>query len=419
MHILVDHGRSENFGDAAMVQGTLSALTKKYPTHTYALSSDGLTDCDVLSFPSVTEIPTYHMRPQWKDPFLHAQPTKGKRSTGAGHLWPMTRYSWTWPMVNIARKIQRVLYTRYWPSMDDLSELYIQSDGQCIPLLDWCNQFDAGLIPGGLITDEFTASLYRQCLLMHAFHKLRKPFYLYGVQCGPFTKTQLQKQATEAMQTATVCTVRSPDFPKDTGATFIHDMSMGIIPSPHTNEWLQKHKIQPGKFLTYHMRSSFYNSSMRRYIPYYASLLTQLSQTLHMPLVHVPISLKESDNDRHWGTDIAKYLSKVDHFEIEDVTLKDTALIKGIIGQSHGIIGVSYHACIFALSQGVPAINIHASKHYSHKAKGLVETFHDDRISLCIPECHIENAYAQCLSLFADAAFSEASYSEWNDMLVL
>jgi|GEM_PF-6434621 len=419
MHILVDHGRSENFGDAAMVYGTLYTLTQKYPAHTFALSNDGLAESGVLSLPSVKEIPTYHMVPQWKDPFLHAQPTKGKKSSGAGLLWPMTRFSWTWPMVNIARKIQRNLYTHYWPDMNDLSGLSIQSDGQRIPLLDWCDQFDAGIIPGGLITDEFTASLYRQCLLMHAFHYLQKPFYVYGVQFGPFTKSLLQRRASDAVRTTVKCTIRSQNFPKDTNAIFMHDMSMGIHPDPHTHQWLTRHNLMPGRFLTYHMRSSFYNSSIKQYIPYFASLLQKLSRTLNMPLVHVPISLKESDNDRRWGKYIAKRLSGVDHYEIEDVTLKDTTLIKGIVGQSHGMIGVSYHACLFALTQGVPAVNIHASKHYSHKAKGLVDTFHDERISLCIPECCLEEAHTQCLSMFSNASFPRLSYSEWNDMLLL
>jgi polysaccharide pyruvyl transferase WcaK-like protein len=404
MRILVDHGRSENFGDEAMVQGTLTCLTEKYPSHTFALSEDGLWESVVWSFPSLERIPTYHVVPGWPDPFLHAQPARNINVRGVASLWPSTRFPVLWPALNLVRAFQRYMYQKSWPQHPiDFQSQYITVGRKRMPLLEWCDQFDAGLIPGGLMTDEFTASLYRQCMLMHAFHALGKPFYVYGIQHGPFTKKALRRESVLALKTANVCTLRAGSIPEGVNAQCVDDMSVYVPVSTNTLSWLQQHGLIEGKYLVYHMRSSFYNPSMRRHIKSYAALLRKLSTELKMPLLHVPISVKTSDNDRRWGQKMAVLLKGTANYTIDDVSISDTSLIKGIVGKSYGVIGVSYHACQFALSQGVPAINIFASDHYNFKAQGLVGTYNDTRLALHIPSNTVDDAYTQCMEVFSDS----------------
>ena len=62
------------------------------------------------------------------------------------------------------------------------------------------------------------------------------------------------------------------------------------------------------------------------------------------------------------------------------------ALLKGVLGSAHAAIGMSYHFCTFALSQGVPAISLYTGDYYRQKAIGLSSFWGDERLALAIEE---------------------------------
>ena len=62
------------------------------------------------------------------------------------------------------------------------------------------------------------------------------------------------------------------------------------------------------------------------------------------------------------------------------------SLVKGVLGKAFGAIGISYHFCTFALSQGVPAVCFYEGDYYKQKAQGLTEFWDDSRLALPLSE---------------------------------
>lgn len=94
----------------------------------------------------------------------------------------------------------------------------------------------------------------------------------------------------------------------------------------------------------------------------------------------------------------------VQHFSLEDVQLSDTRRIKAVFGKAYGVLGVSYHACQFALSEGVPAVSVSAGNHYKFKADGIAATYGDNRLAINIAKQSAEELAAQCLTVFNDVS---------------
>src|SRR3990167_6942879 len=125
-----------------------------------------------------------------------------------------------------------------------------------------------------------------------------------------------------------------------------------------------------------------------------------------MPIVIVPIALNPGDSDIVSGKELAKLVRSAQILVMENNNLTP-GLVKGILGKAFGVVGVSYHFCTFALSQGVPAVCIHDGDYYLQKARGLCGFWKDGRLALPLNETSTNQAVNHIVQLFEDGVFRE------------
>jgi hypothetical protein len=82
--------------------------------------------------------------------------------------------------------------------------------------------------------------------------------------------------------------------------------------------------------------------------------------------------------------------------------------MKGIMGKAAGAVCVSYHACTFALCQGVPAVCLYDGDYYRQKAMGLCAFWSDDRLALDLNECASVEAADRILHVLQDQRLKSA-----------
>jgi len=78
----------------------------------------------------------------------------------------------------------------------------------------------------------------------------------------------------------------------------------------------------------------------------------------------------------------------------------DQSAIKGIIGQCDFFIGSRMHACIAALSQGIPAVAVA----YSKKFRGVYDSIGVTDLVIDAQSCDLETSINRICTLFDDRA---------------
>lgn len=81
-------------------------------------------------------------------------------------------------------------------------------------------------------------------------------------------------------------------------------------------------------------------------------------------------------------------------------------LVRGLLGKAFGSIGVSCHFCIFALSQGIPAVCLHEGD-YSQKARAIGGFWRDGRLAIYLQKADVSSAVEQVSTFFARFALKD------------
>lgn len=93
---------------------------------------------------------------------------------------------------------------------------------------------------------------------------------------------------------------------------------------------------------------------------------------LAAPLLPVPIAHHPSGHD---GVAIQKVLAGYDNAPAAFVELNTPTKVIGQVSRCRIVVTGSYHAAVFALAQGIPAVALSATRYYLNKFQGLAELF--------------------------------------------
>lgn len=258
---------------------------------------------------------------------------------------------------------------------------------------EMCAPFDAlHICGGGNLTDTFPWELRQKSIRMSAFIERGKPVVLTGQQLGPFQSLALQEALSQTLRRVRFVGVREPgseDFCERAGldrACFelMGDDSFGLAPADEAFilNLLSRMGLRPGRFLAFNLRLGFYSGGLDRHLDLIAAILKRVAGRLSLPILIVPISLNRSDDDIRAGQAVAARLSSSSAHVLQEALTP--AVVKGVLGKAFGAVGVSYHFCTFALSQGVPAVCIFNGEYYARKARGLAAFWEDRRLALAL-----------------------------------
>lgn len=393
MKVLVDHGAWFNFGDVAMLQAAILRLHKL----------SGM-QCNVVSRPSVGS-----------SMFEQIWALDQVRSVPGFVLEPVVnRVPGMWRLPKIAKS--------WMLSYSLLTSGIIQTAGSHLlygqggaSLKDWVDQYDGLYIAGGgNLTDAFAEGVWHKCALIHAFHEQGKPIILTGQQLGPFSSFATRSAVYRALNCARFVALREPTESvvhcRRAGLGLdryevIGDDSLGIGPcsTKETDELLAFYGLARDRFIAANIRVASYASGHGEFICRFGKALSILSQQLKMPIAIVPIATNEGDSDEASGDQLKEAIGlesvcvlQANHLTVERV--------KGLLGSAYGAVGVSYHFCTFALSQGIPAVCVFDGDYYAQKARGLGAFWESPRLLLPLKDMDSFAIAGQVRSVWEDDA---------------
>jgi polysaccharide pyruvyl transferase WcaK-like protein len=149
-----------------------------------------------------------------------------------------------------------------------------------------------------------------------------------------------------------------------------------------------------------------YVEEFRAHLPVIADIVSNIALLLQMPIVIVPISFDSHDSDMLSGKELAQAIFFRDVVVIEHADL-NACLVKGVLGEAFGAIGVSYHFCTFALTQGVPAVCLYDGDYYGQKGRGLCGFWADNRLALSLRDLTTLSAVKHIMQVFNDDRLRE------------
>ena len=402
MKLLVNHSSGNNLGDMAMIEGVVRRLLHiSSGLHLHVKDNFSLPQ-EMWAWDNVTRVVTVNFLPE-----------------------PIARV----PVIN------RIPYIkRYEPQLKTLSlrcfhallgrglnasNLRLDNSLGGSTLGDWCDEYDAMHFVGmGGFTDIFIRDVWYYCSLVHTFVEQRKPVIFTGQQIGPIHSRWTQDLIQRALKKTEFVGLREPtDSLKfceqanldSSRFAVMGDDSFGLPAAiaETVEAFLSSRDLSSKGFIAVNLRIAGYAGSPDQHIKKIADLLCNLLQKYDLPIVVVPIALDEYDSDitsghllvEAIGDDRVKVLDKPEEL--------NAALVKGILGQAYAAIGVSYHFCTFALSQGVPAICIFDGDYYSQKAKGISKFWGDERLALPLKQLDLDQAIRQVSEVIEDQRFRE------------
>jgi polysaccharide pyruvyl transferase WcaK-like protein len=159
-----------------------------------------------------------------------------------------------------------------------------------------------------------------------------------------------------------------------------------------------------------------YAASHEQYLKPVVDFIATLSDLYRMPAVIVPIAMNAADSDVASGYKLSSMYPGIGLRVLDEPTLTP-ALVKGILAFAYAAVGVSYHFCTFALSQGVPAICLFDGAYYGQKAKGLSAFWADERLTLPMKDLNSPEAIERARGLIEDQEFRQALRAEGSEAM--
>jgi polysaccharide pyruvyl transferase WcaK-like protein len=234
---------------------------------------------------------------------------------------------------------------------------------------------------GGFINDSFPRHAMLVLRLCQLFLRLGKPVALFGQGIGPLKTPALRKVLAEVAQQATVFGLReglySPVLLKELGVTNPRVVTTGDDAIEFA---LQYTEIPTKNSIGINIRVAPYSGISEEVAMKILQSVEYAKNQLGCSLVAVPISWNAGDSD----------VSTLSFIEPEICLDKpwSTQQLVDRVSECRVVITASYHAAVFALSQGCPVIAMVGSGYYDAKMKGLAKQFdcNESSLRLMTPE---------------------------------
>lgn len=225
---------------------------------------------------------------------------------------------------------------------------------------------------GGFMTDAFLD--YNTWLAETAavVAGLGKPLAFFGQGLGPLENPHLRKRSAEAYSNAAIIGIREPN----TTRGFLNDAGVDEANTQLTGDdaielAYNERKSTLGNAIGLNLRTTDYSSIGSEHTQRLRRVVNQFALEIGADLVPLIIS-------RYEGTDI----DTMSELFPERPTVRDEALAQDMpikvieqVARCRIVVTGSYHAGVFALSQGIPMIGLARSQYYRGKFTGLSDQF--------------------------------------------
>lgn len=229
---------------------------------------------------------------------------------------------------------------------------------------------------GGYITDSFKDHAGNVLTTLGLANSIGKTTAMFGQGLGPLKDPTLRSQAQAVLPKVKLISLRekragipilksfniSPDRFITTGDDAIEIAYKGRNP-------------EIGYGIGINLRVASYANIDPAWIEHLRIVLQDAAQSLSAPLIPVPISLKANGKELSDSMAISKLLKDYDNTSDGGKSITTPLQVIQQVGRCRVVVTGSYHAGVFALSQGIPVIGLVSSKYYADKFLGLSDQF--------------------------------------------
>jgi polysaccharide pyruvyl transferase WcaK-like protein len=367
-----------NAGDSAMTQVAISRLRSMWP------------EAEIRVLTSHPELlPAY-------SPRVSPLANTGRLLWLAENLLPLplarTRCkSWSRSLSirqpEIARRVRNLRYGRRGPHDGQMVEEFLTVARKASVFVV------AGM--GGLTSafHDYTVMMLDTLALVQA---LKVPTVLFGQGIGPFDDDLREKAADVLRKVDYIALREGRHGPALLRACGVPEERWSVT-GDDAVELGFGHRRQPmGRAVGVNLRISNYSAVSEGIAARLREPLLQIASELDTPLRVIPISRLPDEAD---AVQVERLLVGCAQMEYPDSAVDTPMRVIEEIGHCRIVITASYHAGVFALSQGIPVIGLVASDYYQWKFDGLAHQFGDG--------CRVLRLETQTLALDLPTMFRE------------
>lgn len=350
MRILVDQSGYGllNLGDVAMLQGCVARLRQQWPTaeiRVIAHSPERLQQyCPgaIAVQPTFADLRTLQILPSkarnaseqlWRivGPPLHGRASWRARQDGSREPWPRT----------------------------------------AIQAVHWADTVVAS--GGGYLTDTWWWHAAGVLSTLELAQRLGKPTAMFGQGIGPLRGRGLRAMARWVLPRLAALGLREEvtglDLARSCGVrkdviTITGDEAIEVIPAAAAAD---------GHALGFSIRAADYSGIGREAAAAIGTCVLAAAQELGAPIIGLPVSRYASTADVDAIRDCLQGKQATSDVALAD--LSSPAELMSASGHCRAVVTGSYHAAVFALAQGVPAVCLSKSRYYDAKFAGLEGLF--------------------------------------------
>jgi polysaccharide pyruvyl transferase WcaK-like protein len=242
------------------------------------------------------------------------------------------------------------------------------SAARILAALDGASLFVAS--GGGYITDAFADKAWSSLTLLRRAQRRGIPTALVSQGLGPLEDPALRALAARVLARADLVALRE----RRAGPSLLSRLGVDAARVVVTGDdavgaAYSARRSGPGSGLGVNLRSASYAGLTDGAMAAVGAAVRRLAAELRAPLVTVPIALDEA------GSDAAAIRRAVGESGPSEADPSDPAGAVARAARCRVVVTASYHAAVFALAQGIPAVGLAKTAYYADKLEGLAELF--------------------------------------------
>jgi colanic acid/amylovoran biosynthesis protein len=222
----------------------------------------------------------------------------------------------------------------------------------------------------GILTDAFHATGRRILTILDAANRRGIPTVIAGQGIGPVENPEFLAQASSVLSHVNSIFVRESQFtPAFLARLNVRPERIVVTGDDAIELAARETPSSPGTDIGVNLRVADYASIELDVVATVHTILQRQARQFKCGLIGIPISRNSHDADLR----TAKSLAPEDH-DLERMPWTTRAVIRRV-SKCRMVVAGSYHAGVFALSQGIPVVAIVKSNYYEKKFQGLAAQF--------------------------------------------
>lgn len=222
---------------------------------------------------------------------------------------------------------------------------------------------------GGFMTDAFAEHAYRIMTTLMLAQSLGKKTAMFGQGLGPITNQKTINIAKKVFPELNIIGLREGVYSPILARMFGAPVSNIQVTGDDAIEMAFSSLPQkPGQSIGVNLRIASYSAVNKNLLIKIKNVLTRVAENYQTELVPIPISGHDEDSDfKTISILLGKSIDET-HFRSSEQVIQHVSLCRVVVTGS-------YHAAVYALSQGISVAVLIGSEYYQHKFTGLAEQF--------------------------------------------